>query len=161
MGHFLRGFVASPQAAARFRAVVPEAVEVPLQGGFVLFPLTDRLFDALRQQHPAIEDPSWPGFDKLSGPVAFVGRAVSEHGPIAYCETEYFGGVGAQGSIAWADGKVAKPAQWRDYGPINEALQAIGIRREGNSDEFDTIGLGEYRSMSAWEDPYDEDPEEH
>ena len=67
-------------------------------------------------------------------------------------ETEYFGGTGAQASTAFIDGReVVAPQSARAAGPINQALRRIGVTRTDADDEFDTIGLGERRSMMDYE----------
>lgn len=63
---------------------------------------------------------------------------------IVRIETDYFGGWGEQSAVIHVDNKVIYNSE--ESGSINEALQKIGIIRKDNMDEFDTIGLGNYRS---------------
>jgi len=73
-------------------------------------------------------------------------------GGLAYVETEYFGGSGGQSATAFVDGREAMAPQRArgGGGAINQALRAIGVKRSVADDEFDTIGLGERRSMDDY-----------
>ena len=78
--------------------------------------------------------------------------ATAQGGGLAYVETEYFGGTGAQAATAFINGREAMaPEHASAAGPINQALRRIGVVREGANDEFDTIGLGERRRMDDYE----------
>lgn len=71
---------------------------------------------------------------------------------MVYVETEYFGGVGEQSATAFVDGREAvAPQRARGGGgAINQALRAIGTVRSAELDEFDTVGLGRWRSMDDY-----------
>lgn len=56
--------------------------------------------------------------------------------------TDYFGGVGEQWGIAF-EGERALTS----VGTVNAALRELGVARAGGLDEWDTIGLGSYRSQ--------------
>ena len=73
-------------------------------------------------------------------------------GGLAYVKTEYWGGQGEQSAVAFVDGREAMAPQRSrgGGGPINQALRRIGVVR-GGDDEFDTVGLGERRSMNDYE----------
>ena len=62
----------------------------------------------------------------------------------ALIETEYFGGVGEQFATVY-DGseRVFEVTE----GGINAALKVIGVAAAPGMDEFDTVGLGKYRSF--------------
>lgn len=77
--------------------------------------------------------------------------ATEAGGGLAYVETEYFGGQGEQSAMAFVDGREAMAPQRSrgGGGPINQALRRIGVVR-GADDEFDTVGLGERRSMEDY-----------
>ena len=88
----------------------------------------------------------------------------SRRGPLAYIETNYFGGFGTQGAILWNAGEIAvPPAIHRDElsdgnivlpdlraMPINRVLRAMGILIVGGYDEFESIGLSGVRDLGAW-----------
>lgn len=58
-----------------------------------------------------------------------------------YVSTDYFGFGGDQYSKLYKDGKKVQK-----FDSINEGLRAIGVVKEGDMDEFDTVHLGRYRS---------------
>jgi hypothetical protein len=41
--------------------------------------------------------------------------------------------------------------EYKKIGPINYALGIMGVKREGEANEFDTVGLSIYRSMDEFE----------
>ncbi|MCC5577065.1 hypothetical protein IMZ11_15675 [Microtetraspora sp. AC03309] len=60
----------------------------------------------------------------------------------AIIQTDYFGGIGDQWAVAFA----GRRRLTADQASINEALAALGVRASASADEFDVIGLGEFRS---------------
>jgi len=72
-------------------------------------------------------------------------RSLSKGGQLAYIETEYFGGVGGQGSLVCRDGVEVIPPTWQESNAINRALKEIGVRRGLMADRFASIGLGDIR----------------
>jgi hypothetical protein len=67
-------------------------------------------------------------------------------GPIAYIETEYFGGVGWQGAAVYSGGETVMVPGWRESGPIDRALRLIGVKCLLLRDRFQALGLEAYRS---------------
>lgn len=66
---------------------------------------------------------------------------------LAHITTGYYGGVGWQSATVWINGQVAyKGDSSQTSRPINHALSTLGIIADPNLDEFDTVGLGQYRS---------------
>lgn len=78
--------------------------------------------------------------------------AASLHGPIAYLETDYFGGVGMQLAAFWRDGGLVidliteSNKQIQERSPINCVLRELGVVALDGQDEFTVQGLGQYRS---------------
>lgn len=62
----------------------------------------------------------------------------------AIINTDYFGGVGEQYAAVYEDGKVIMKTE---EGRINKALKLLGVKCTPGYDEFDSIGLGKYRSF--------------
>lgn len=56
--------------------------------------------------------------------------------------TDYFGGVGEQGSTFYKD----SDSEGQELSSINEGLRMLSVEKGTNMDEFDTVGLGSYRS---------------
>ncbi len=99
-------------------------------------------------------------------------RDLSALGKCAYIETSYFGGLGVQISETWDKGiridgplisydGVENKMNYKDVTvvdyPINRALKNLGILKEEDKDEFDTIGLGKYRSNGKIMEEYHQD----
>lgn len=70
---------------------------------------------------------------------------------IAKIETDYFGGWGVQSAKLFINNKkVYDESDEHDIKlkPINNVLKLMGVSCGDRMDEFDTIGLGKYRSNS-------------
>lgn len=69
---------------------------------------------------------------------------------ICHIETDYFGGFGDQSAKLFRGKKILIDLDTRIdpvCSPINEALKMMGgVERKSGMDEFDTIGLGRYRT---------------
>lgn len=73
---------------------------------------------------------------------------------IAHVNTNYFGGAGTQGATYWENGEEKFHFYQDEYdeetlfsSPINTALRMMGVVKDPDMDEFDTINLGHYRSL--------------
>jgi hypothetical protein len=66
---------------------------------------------------------------------------------IAKIETDYFGGAGWQSAKLFVNNKKVYDGYDSPHTqPINDLLCMMGVVRNTGYDEFDTIGLGKYRS---------------
>jgi hypothetical protein len=150
MSHAVNAIVGRAAVKDAILAEIPGARAISLRKGLFLVPITDELLDALGEQNPNVEDVTSEVFWKFSGSLALVLQRVSNQGPIAYIETEYFGGVGTQAAAAWRDGRLLmSPAKAR-RGPINRALRHLGVRFTWPRDAFQTVGLHRYRNNDDW-----------
>ena len=70
--------------------------------------------------------------------------------PLAYIETDYFGGCGTQAGVLVEKGRVAVPPV-EGAGTIDRLLAALGVRCLPGKDEFDSLGLGSFRHMPDME----------
>lgn len=153
MGHNVKGVVVPAEAAARVASDTELAVVIPLQAAHLSFvPMTEELFDFLCSRFPSSGKEPFPDFESLSNSVAEWASRLSRAREVAYVETEYFGGVGNQGAAVWREGKIILGPFRAEYGPINEALRLLGVRRTEAEDEFDVAGLGRYRTNEHWLD---------
>lgn len=157
MGHSIRGFVARPETLQAIRARFPSAKLVGLDAGFALVPGTEALIVEIDAADPAGERMA-RSIDFLFDHPAMLRLLadVSARGPIAFVETDYSGGRGAQAATACVDGKIVASKERQGEGegearPINHALRAIGVARAPGEDEFDTVCLGRFRSMAAFD----------
>ena len=68
---------------------------------------------------------------------------------IARISTDYFGGAGHQEAKIFVNNKKeydkSSEFDWSER-PINTVLKKMGIETKGSMDEFDTIGLSNFRS---------------
>ncbi|BAZ18387.1 hypothetical protein NIES4071_102720 (plasmid) [Calothrix sp. NIES-4071] len=65
--------------------------------------------------------------------------------------TDYFGGIGTQAAALYkGETLITDDEHAFDYGSINQVLRGLGVKATRGLDEFDTIGLSNYRSI-----PYD------
>jgi hypothetical protein len=117
-------------------------------------PMTDEVFDAVTDGSAA----EALGFWRLPGGFERLLAQWSAAGPVAYVEAEYFGGVGEQRAVVWADGALAlgpldalaKARFSRAFSPISQALRRLGARRSLGEDEFEAVGLDRHRSNDDW-----------
>lgn len=153
MGHVIATFVAKRHAAAALSRALADAPVYKLNHAELLIvPVSDDAFDAvvIAKGESA---PAGTEFWRLTEALMDIAAEVSANfGPVAYVETDYFGGAGVQSAAAWIQGKLAMPPTTHPAGPINAALHTIGLERAGGLDEFDTLGLGQVRSMDAFEE---------
>jgi hypothetical protein len=159
MGHDVRLFVGHPNVLSRYLAAAPAARLHILTAGAALavLSLDDELHDAL---HRAYGTGEWldQGPSLTTTDLAFAART-SEAGAVAYVQTRYFGGAGSQSAALWIGGALTlKPIELdqkaagnraRSTWPINAALRGLGVQAAAGHDEFDTFGLGSYRSHDA------------
>lgn len=153
MGHVIATFIAKRHAAAALSRALGNApifkLNHPEQ---LLVPVNDDAFDTVVVAKGE-SAPAGTEFWRLTEALMEVAAEVSaDYGPVAYAETDYFGGTGVQSAAAWIQGKLAMPPTTHPAGPINAALHTIGLERANGLDEFDTLGLGEVRRMDAFED---------
>jgi len=154
MGHYIHGLVANYEKllAAANRFDEPKVCRLALGYGFM--PAIEEMLS---------EDELASGaeyFSRLLYPFGAWAEEQSRDYPIAYVETNYYGGRGEQSAIAWKSGAVTfgpltTPDFEEDSTPmlelaINRALREIGVLRGDNADEFGALGLGGGRDIAQW-----------
>lgn len=172
MGHIIGGFIAREKGLQELFADYELAYVIPLKQGFAFVPVSDQLCAQLFEGKRFLADMSDERFRCLSSKLFQIGRQFSKKTPVAYIETDYYGGTGFQCAVAWNDGDVIfyPNAAGREEGfqmdrntlnPINDALSKIGVEiylaedlendlDEFGKDEFDKLGLGRYRDNDDW-----------
>jgi hypothetical protein len=153
MSHCISAFVARAPIIAALSQVLGGAPYYKLRSEqFLILPLTDDAFDASLAK-TALSELAAEDFWRLTVGLCDLAKECSTFGAIAYVETDYFGGTGTQGAAAWFGGKeILAPAVSLATGPINTALNAIGLAPEDKFDEFDTLGLDRVRRMDAFDE---------
>jgi hypothetical protein len=147
VGYTLEAVIGAPDVLQPIVDRWPDAMIVPLASGLALVPMTDELFDAATDG--TTQDA--PGFFKL--PTGFDRELAgwSAAGPVAYVEAEFFGGVGSQCAALWEGGRLTLgPMAADEDGPISQVLARLGVSRDGQRDEFDTVGLDRHRHTEDW-----------
>jgi hypothetical protein len=153
----LQAVIATEPVLRAFLGAVEDGRVVPLRQHLSLLPMTDALFDAIT----VAGAPELDGFWKAPAGLGRALAACSAHGPVAYVEADYFGGVGTQSAQVWDGGKVILgpvhlalglpfPA---DGSPISQALRRLGAAGGYSFDEFDAVGLGRHRNTDDWLSP--------
>ncbi|MDP8171253.1 hypothetical protein QJU96_08135 [Pasteurella skyensis] len=81
--------------------------------------------------------------------------------------TDYFGGIGSQAAKVYKNSKQITIKNAKNYDEnclvgvdINSTLRAIGVIKERNKDEFDTINLSHYRCFEKYYEKYEKYCEE-
>lgn len=153
--HDVKALVASEKILRRMVLEFKTAIVCPLVQNLALVPITEDLARELEIHFIESEEP-WLINDMAAG-VASAASRLSSANDVAYVSTEYFGGVGGQRAIVWraerivfqADNHTSSSAGWPNS-PISRALRFMGVKAAEGEDEFDTIGLGKYRSTEEW-----------
>ena len=148
MGYVLTAVLGERSVLARATSLLTHSRLVPLSPTIGMIPVTDALLDSLVADETASEN-AFPGFISLSAPLADVLASLSEQGPAAYVEADFFGGVGEQRAVAWHGSTVVLGPMER-ANAINQALRLLGVRRSLVMDEFDVVGMGRHRATENW-----------
>ena len=114
-----------------------------------MIPLTSQIQRALVGRGGTEEPTSRVGHDELNE----VFTRWSAEGPIIHATNDVFCGLpGVQVARIWQDGRLVFSQEGNAYsGPISMALLRLGVTggRLG-WDEFDVVGLGQYRKTQRW-----------
>jgi hypothetical protein len=155
MAHCVTGVIARVGLGEAFARKNSLRAPVQLSGELVIVPLRDVDLDSFLTLPLTGGN---EGFVYLSDQLMESLVDSSVQGMVMYFETEYFGGIGTQGAVVLEHGKVLLRPRVAESGPINEALALFGVEvRPPARDEFDTVGLGRYRSTDAWLSLFEDD----
>ncbi|GAA1351672.1 hypothetical protein GCM10009612_08830 [Streptomyces beijiangensis] len=149
----LKAVIAERGLLTAAAATIAGARITPLRCGLAVMPMTDDLFAVVGTP----KGDCVPGFWRLPAGFDEVLSSWSKAGPVAFVESEYFGGVGEENAAVWSAGQLAlgplhmteDDAEPATGTPVVRALHALGIRASASEDEFQVAGLGEHRN---WED---------
>jgi hypothetical protein len=148
--HEISAIVASDNDSATICASIGGAQRVRARGSWWIVPLSsdvaNRVFGA-GLSLPDLEDPVEA--TQLTNAIAPLTEALSRlplRGAVALVFTQYSGGTGAQAAAVVREGAlVFGPTVQKDA--IDEALAHLGVQPEPGQDLFDSVGLGQWRSM--------------
>lgn len=173
MGHCVEALIASEGPLRNGLSGLRHAIVIPLRQGLALVPVTEEFHDEVASQITAAEASLGGEFWLLSPNLVELARRISDSTPVAYIQTDYFGGRGTQAAAVWSQGRIIFGPEKTGDGvplesgsinralwvlgvrlvhgrPIDRALKALGVRTRWPLDEFDAIGLGRYRSNEDW-----------
>lgn len=123
MTHHISGFIADKDKLKEAVEGLGNAVIIKLNSNNLGFlPWTYELGDEIKKSY----------FHKFDFPVAFI-------------ETDYFGGFGSQKARV----KKGKEVLLKK-GSIDDALKILGVKETEDNDEFDVVGLGCWRLNEDW-----------
>lgn len=105
MGHFVTGVIATTATLEAFSSDRALHAPVSLSQGLALLPLRDVDLDAFLMP-PLGEAPA--GFLYLFAQLSEQLQEASKGSPMAYIETDYFGGIGSQAAIVFVDGHTVR-----------------------------------------------------
>lgn len=152
----IRALVAKKVILTELAHKFSSARVVDLVDDLGLFPLTEAF------EHELGEDIAYP-FEglRLSAGVAGLAAEESVTGPVVYIEAEYGAGKNHQASVIYIDGRIDKgpliddtlwdprEAELQDR-PVDQALRAVGVVADRDSDEWDAVGLTRHRCTDDW-----------
>lgn len=145
MGHSIAGFVARKEVLRDGTRHLRHAAIASLEQGFGFLPATDDLDDELGGGNMPHGE-----FWRLTQGLVRLGVELSRARPVAYVETDYFGGSGDQAAMVWEDGEVLSEPSKTRMGAIDHALLHLGVEKGGADDRFDALGLGRHRHTDDW-----------
>jgi len=120
---------------------------ISLGSSLTLFPLYAGHCDAWSAKL-SLDDPEGDWRPLLDARVVHHFLAELASDPLyAIIETDYFGGHGDQAAVVYHARACLMPRTEGRRGPINRALRLLGVRASRGRDEFDTLGLANYRSF--------------
>jgi hypothetical protein len=150
MGHAINGFIGRTAELLSHLFEMPSAMPCSLSQGYLILPITESMVseDDMASNHG--------NFIRFTRPLEEWAIALSQYSPIAYIETDFFGGIGEQQAICWSHSSIlCGPLTSNErtplpQGAINQVLQALGVTRGNACDEFAALGLDRYRENEDW-----------
>lgn len=143
MGHCVRAIIGAHKDIQRIENNgFAKGIKLP-QGYGMIF-LTDALLDNIGELFESANEPSDP--ETVTN---YLLQEYSFHTKLAYIEADYSSGIGTHSGILYENGKISIPL-CSGEGAINILLRELGVWREVNKDEFDSLNLGIYRRMDKW-----------
>lgn len=151
--HDVKALIAKSDYLQSHVRSLKEAALCQLPQGLALLPVTHALAVEL-DSHPGNARPTI--LEELSAGTAVLATDISRATPVAFVTTFYFGGQGGQDAMVWFGGELIFSPSSTPYSgvwpnsPISRALRILGVTPEDGKDEFDTIGLGNFRTTEKW-----------
>lgn len=148
MGHYLKAFIGQKENLTPISDKYSNSKLVDLSDEVSMIPMTDELFDEINQSHTSSEV---TGFEFLTENIENKTLDIIGNKKLAYVESEFFGGQGGHIGLIWKDGEREFIGDFKKS-TMNEILKKLGVIRNRNQDEFETIGLDRHRDTEDWTD---------
>lgn len=151
MGYYLKAIICRDKMSREIIEEYNTARRIKLENDIFLIPFTDEFYDEFNQ-FMVLE-----AFDKfifLNERMYHYLSNKSIQEPIAYIETDYFGGNGVQSAMMFDKEKIIYDIrhEHKGYGAINLVLKELGIVKALGKDEWDTANLFKHRNTEDWLD---------
>jgi hypothetical protein len=153
MVHYIFAVVGNTRLSAEIAAQSGSPYVASLREDLSIVGLGDEQLDVLAGVN---FDDCVAGFDHLNPELQRRLAEASHRGDLVYLETQYTGGSGAQAAAFFRAGRLF----WSEYessavritrsSPINRALRELGVIAKAGIDEFDTVGLTRFRTLSRF-----------
>ncbi len=163
MGHSIRAVLGKADVIDTFSSAWILAESKTLNQGFALSLIPDQLLDDIDELVESRLTISFEQFNFLTASLHEILIDQSFRAKIAYIETDYFGGIGTQAAVLYENGQIQKGPLFSEIvwdrvesqylkkpdgiEAINQVLQNMGVWCKDGRDEFDMLGLPNYRSM--------------
>lgn len=146
MGHRIIAIIGKNNTVKNIADFWHYAEAIELHQGYSMIFLTGELFDDITELYNEEDNLDCSELDFLTTSVFHFLQDYSVNSQLVYIETDYFGGYGTQAGVLFENGKMINSPVC-EAGIINKLLESIGVLKYRGKDEFDSLGLGRYRSM--------------
>ncbi len=158
MAHSIRAVVAARDAIHDLASAFCDK-PLDLDQGISLLRVSENFLNNINDLVGLAGPDTYSEFRGLSRSLESILLAQSFRWTIGYIETDYWGGTGAQSAIGWAGEEVVfgpelSRTEWDSLNqnmvvsngwPIDGLLRMLGVWTDGKRDEFDMLGIGNYR----------------
>lgn len=148
MAYVIRALLLTTPAAAALAAIRPDMTVTNLGQGLNLLPLPPSRLKEFGTNAEVFEVGENGEFDDYTAGVAEILEQIAKEGDAAFVGAEFHGGSGTQWAIVHSANH--KPQAIKGADAINQALRQLGVASVPPSDEFETIGLGRFRTTEDW-----------
>ncbi|MBQ4835746.1 hypothetical protein [Pseudoalteromonas luteoviolacea] len=134
---------------------------VVLKQGYSVIQVSDQLLDDINELVNSEKEAPYPEFYKLSSSLHELLKSESINKTLAYIESDYFGGIGAQSAVLYINsetvlGPLKTEVKWcsntNQYNQepkgqlaINSVLSLLGVSTSNGMGEFDVLQLDSLR----------------
>src|SRR5690349_16229248 len=150
--HEIQALIGSDAATAAVTARWNQARRLELSDGFFIVPLQPALVRQVAGSEwelPDLEEAdAGSALAVVVGPLMDAIRSGPMLDRLALVFTQYWGGSGNQAALLVSnEHETAEPTL--GFGAINSTLSKLGVRADPERDEFETMGLGRWRSTET------------